>query len=469
MEEQGMRDLSADQLQQASAMAARIQAQAQTDPRAQVQLSACDLGGYLKASEHKLIQVLNAQAPPDDGNGAVEFGYVLFQLYRYFPDLARQLALPTPSLDSAQLDELDATLEGPGVVAPDGTLIGFGKYEQLDPGWLLAALYYLGLITHTFEPASFNTAPATVYPSGSTVKIAVVGDWGTGVWQDGASTCPAMQVREQITMLQPDYTIHLGDVYYAGTQYGLLDAPGEEVTNFVNLWQPGSAPMAATFTLNSNHEMYDGANGYFGRALAAPQFIGQRRTSYFAIQGDSWVIIGLDSAYYTTSPFVMEGALTDQDQLGFIKTLDTTNKTVIVMTHHNGLTADGTAQLPLWGQVAAALGGDAQARPPDFWYWGHIHNGIVYSDQSAAGAATKVRCAGHGALPFGSASALQQNGSPVASVTYFADTPLPNPDPDQVNRVLNGFVLLTICPDAITEQFYDQLGHIAWSQVTPLG
>jgi calcineurin-like phosphoesterase family protein len=464
-----MRNLSTDQEQQANAMAARIQAQVQTDPRARAQLAKLNLGGYLKASESKLNQAVRKERLSlDDREGSLEFGYALWQLNTLYPDMARQLELPQSSLDMAQLERMDATLEGPGEVAPDGTLLGFGKYKQLDPGWILAGLYYVGLMTHVFEPAPFKTNPVIVHPSSSIVTIAVVGDWGTGEWQDGASDCPALQVKQQIAALHPDYTIHLGDVYYAGTQFGLLQSPGEEMTNFVNLWQPGSAATAATFTLNSNHEMYDGANGYFGRALAAQHFAGQQQTSYFAIEGDTWVIIGLDSAYHATSPFVIEGALTDQDQINFIKQLDTTNKTVIVMTHHNGMIIEGTAQLPLWGQVAAALGG-GRARPPDFWYWGHIHNGIVYSDQSAAGAATKARCVGHGGLPIGSASALQRNGRPIASVLFFANTPFPNPDPDQVNRVLNGFALLTISPDSITEQFFDQTGDIAWSQVSPLG
>jgi hypothetical protein len=59
---------------------------------------------------------------------------------------------------------------------------------------------------------------------------------------------------------------------------------------------------------------------------------------------------------------------------------------VLVLTHHNGLLYDGKKKQTLWDQVCGALG-----KPPEVWYWGHIHNGIVYSSQSQAGSDTGAR------------------------------------------------------------------------------
>ena len=170
-------------------------------------------------------------------------------------------------------------------------------------------------------------------------------------------------------------------------------------------------------------------------------------------------------------PVVHEWRLNDANQINFIKSLNTANKTVILLTHHNPTNIDGTstAQLPLWNQVISALG-----RPPEFWYWGHVHNAMVYSDTSfPAQNGVKARCAGHGAIPFGLAYGLQNpDGSTKPSIAYYAHELLSsvysNTDLQQSKRVLNGFAMLTIGPDSINEQFFDQKGVVRWSQTTAL-
>jgi hypothetical protein len=217
--------------------------------------------------------------------------------------------------------------------------------------------------------------------------------------------------------------------------------------------------------------MYSGAQGFFGKGLKAASFSAQQNTSYFAIQSEKWIIIGLDSAYYDKSPLFMNGALNDDNQINFIKSLNTANKTVILLTHHNptNIEGTGTAQLPLWNQVLSAL-----SRPPEFWYWGHVHNAMVYSDSSfPAQNGVKARCVGHGAIPFGLAYGLQNpDGTPKPSIAYYAHELLssayPGTDVQQADRVLNGFAMLTIGPDSIKEQIIDQTGTERWSQTTAL-
>ena len=55
--------------------------------------------------------------------------------------------------------------------------------------------------------------------------------------------------------------------------------------------------------------MYSAARGYFHNALGSPLFAAQKNTSYFALEFQDWVILGLDSAYYSHSIAVMEGRL----------------------------------------------------------------------------------------------------------------------------------------------------------------
>jgi len=45
--------------------------------------------------------------------------------------------------------------------------------------------------------------------NGNVIKISVAGDWGTGTFE-------ASEVATRMSDSNPDYTIHLGDVYYVG-------------------------------------------------------------------------------------------------------------------------------------------------------------------------------------------------------------------------------------------------------------
>jgi len=422
---------------------------------------------FLQASETKLIRLMNGEHPSEYESGNTQYGLALYVIECHLGALKHLLHLPPSQITAAMLLQWGAEVESSGIADYDGSLIVVVKFAQLDAGWVFALLFYVALVLDVKEVSSwatFGSTPAIINTQSDRVKIALVGDWGTGSWQDGMIQYPALQVIDQVRSLAPDYTIHLGDVYYAGTQ-GFLGMD-EEMANFVDLWADGSQ---GSFLLNSNHEMYSGGRGLFERGLTASPFAAQNGTSYFAIQGDKWIIIGLDSAYYDKSLLFLNGSLSDDNQKNFIKGLDTTNKNVILLTHHNPISVDGTSVLPLWGEMNSALG-----RAPEFWYWGHIHNGIVYSDQSMAGqAGTKGRCSGHGAIPFGVAYGLQNaDGSNNTTIDYFAHELLTsaydNTDTQQTNRVLNGFTLLTIGGDSIKEEFYDQTGAVNWSETTPI-
>ncbi len=78
--------------------------------------------------------------------------------------------------------------------------------------------------------------------------------------------------------------MHLGDIYYSGTEQ-------EVDERFLKVWPDDAATMNRA--LNGNHEMYSGGFGYF--KLVLPKF-GQDG-SYFAVQNDDWLLVGLDTAY----------------------------------------------------------------------------------------------------------------------------------------------------------------------------
>jgi hypothetical protein len=279
--------------------------------------------------------------------------------------------------------------------------------------------------------------------------------------------------------LSPHYLVHLGDVYYAGTpnsddQTDLLYFPWhEEQVNFLNYWPvPPPLPTGRSFALNSNHEMYSGGEGYFKVALGDPRFGGQKDSktgkaaSYFALTYGAWTIIGLDSAYYDPSPMCMTGSLggtahTQQAEWlrGLVQSKTCDPAKCIIMTHHAPITYDGSAletytdssgnTYGLWTEVTAALGA-----PPAYWYYGHIHNGIIYNRSNPlTGGGSLLRCLGNGALPYGNAWGLKN--VPAGVIDYYYKTPNPS-DPNGI-LLYNGFVLLTLTKNGpVQEQFYQQ-------------
>jgi len=327
--------------------------------------------------------------------------------------------------DAEVKDLLELAKEFPTVVKSNGELLGVGKWELLDPGWIEALEQ---LFLHFKHKAPFVTNPVTL-PISDNVNFVIAGDWGTGNWRDKA---PSELVGEQMAKLKADYSIHLGDVYYAGTKE-------QEINSLVEHWPAGSK---GSFTLNSNHEMYNGAFSYFEQALTH-KFKEQKGCSYFALENKEWLIIGLDTAYHA-NPFdlFLKGNL-GEDQINWLKTLPK-NKRIIVLSHHEGYDIQGVNKGPVYNQLVNALG-----REPNFWYWGHLHNAIVYKPKGGF----YGRCVGHGAIPYGDARILKHS----ANVAWYEDKSAN--DPDIPVRVLNGFVHINLDGNKLSEKLIDENGN----------
>jgi hypothetical protein len=327
-------------------------------------------------------------------------------------------------------------------VGPEGQIWGTGKYEQLDPGWAEAGALWLEHVFTGKHPFP-NNPP--VIPIDDFVQIALVGDWGTGDWRSPANPAPSTDVARHVTFLEPDITVHLGDVYYAGTN-------DQEQSLLVDLWPAGPK---GSFTLNSNHEMYSGGSPYFDVALANPKFALQHGSSFFALENQNWIIVGLDSAYYSSEAgMYMDGSLGDDGiQVGFLEEQVKKGKRVIVLTHHNGHSDDGSATNTLWNQVTSAFPANAG---PALWYWGHVHAGVVYQPHDPQGRNVACRCCGHGALPWGQAPVFNN----PSNVLWYEKRPANDSDIPQ--RVLNGFAVLYLDGPNIDEVFYDENGGVAW-------
>jgi len=322
--------------------------------------------------------------------------------------------------------------------AADGSLVGVQEYDDLDPGWVESLLKRIAAPKVPFPTHGPGELPTIPIPNST--RLAMVGDWGTG---DPSS----LAIAHQMAVQQTPYTIHLGDVYYAGTE--------EECRqNFVAPWPVGST---GSLTLNSNHEMYSGGKGYFTVNLQSPKFALQRGLSYFALENAQWIIVGLDSAYYAEDYLFQHGHLDDAVQLPLLRSLGqrarAQGKGLILLSHHQGITETGAFE-PLWQQVTQAL---ADGPETYYWYWGHIHAAIVHNPVQVGHQTVYGRCVGHGGIPYAAAKSLTSGATPV---TWFESAVAG--DPREPARALNGFAVLRLEGSTLSEQLFSEYGNLRW-------
>jgi hypothetical protein len=125
------------------------------------------------------------------------------------------------------------------------------------------------------------------------IRIALAGDWGTG-------TDVSQQVADSMGSVNPELTIHLGDVYYVGLENEVeQNCLGANAGSYQGVpWKWGSK---GSFALNGNHEMYSGGNGYYNDflpKLGIPTSQDkQQLASYFCLETPVWRILAIDTGY----------------------------------------------------------------------------------------------------------------------------------------------------------------------------
>ena len=211
-------------------------------------------------------------------------------------------------------------------------------------------------------------------------RIAIVGDWGTG-------QADAHALLGAIARKNPDLVIHLGDIYYAGTEF--------EVENyFLNIWKSTfDLTKIRTFTLAGNHDMYSGGVPYYQLI----QKLGQP-ASYFCLRNDDWQLVALDTGLHDDDALDAKPTYLEDTEVAWLnhKIATAGDRRTVLLSHHQLFTAIEN----IGGQsVNARL--QAQVGPilpkVDLWLWGHEHNQVIYQKWRGV----LARCLGHGAYPVG--------------------------------------------------------------------
>lgn len=231
-------------------------------------------------------------------------------------------------------------------------------------------------------------------PVADTSRVAIVGDWGTG-------ESSAKLLLRQIAQKKPDVVIHLGDVYYSGTDH-------EYQNYFYAIWQSmlgiplvkwgeklAGPSKPATFTLAGNHDYYAGGVPYY----TTLDMIGQP-ASYFCLRNKNWQFIAMDTGLHDSDPTKSSMTFLEDSEAEWVrdKVKNADGRKTILLSHHQLFTTfeDIGAKGNRINQSLQKQLGDILPQVTA-WYWGHEHDFVVYPEFMGV----LGRCIGHGAVPVG--------------------------------------------------------------------
>jgi len=237
-------------------------------------------------------------------------------------------------------------------------------------------------------------------------KIGLLGDWGTGAEA-------ARRVLEHLRQTKPDILVHLGDIYYSGTEMECQ----EKFEGLINDVFDRGRTKLPVYTLSGNHDMYCGGVGYYalierlnnglkdvnGRSMVQP-------ASFFCLRAEdaTWQLLAMDTGRNDYSPFSVTDVVTfveGAEQEWLSQRLREFKGKTILLSHHQlfsafsqigGRTQNGKLNPinPKLHDTYKAL--TATGRPIPAWFWGHEHNLCIYQPYAAL---ARGRCLGHSAIP----------------------------------------------------------------------
>lgn len=297
-----------------------------------------------------------------------------------------------------------------------------GSFEPTDPGWVSVVWEKLWVrLGRGFARFRSHKKPTDfMFPLEDKCSIALVGDWGTGIKR-------ALAVAREIEKHTPQHAIHLGDVYYSGTE--------EEITDrFLTHWPKN---VGSSWALNSNHEMYSGGHGYF--KITLKKF--KQPASYFCLRNNNWQLIGLDTGY-------VDHNLNREQFEWLLHKVNNYNGKTILLSHHQLFSAYESQGENLEARLDMLLDeGKIYA-----WFWGHEHRCIVYKPYMNI----KARCLGHGGVPY-KAHAEPQTNIPIEWVDE-------REHPQRPGWGMFGFALLNLEGSNLHVRYIDEFGNIPWEE-----
>lgn len=223
--------------------------------------------------------------------------------------------------------------------------------------------------------------------------VGVIADWATGEPE-------ALEVLRQVKNHKPHVVIHLGDIYYAGTEHEVQNYFYQPWTDILQPEHSGVLSLA----LPGNHDLYAGGEPFYKLIdqLAELNGIADKPASYFCLRNDDWQLIGLDTALHDRlggGPTYLEDSEVEwlRDKIE-----NSDGRRTILLSHHQLFSAndqfDGRSYNDkLYQQLKPFLS------QVDLWLWGHEHDLVIFDQyQFDDGTSLKRgRCIGGSAFPVG--------------------------------------------------------------------
>jgi len=337
----------------------------------------------------------------------------------------------------AATKELSTDIEGAlSGASPDKAI---NDYELLDAGWL-NCVFAIG-VRNWRKRRPFNPKPADPYKITNRARVVLFSDWGSGLPR-------AQKISQQIRRYLDDpeaanrdkHLIHLGDVYYSGWEY-------EYKRNVLPYWsvKPEEAKKISSWNLNGNHDMYSGGFGYFDYLLRDERFAAQQQSSFFSLENNRWLLLGLDTGYHENSVFDPHDLYGDiQNEWAYQKLKEAApNKKGILLSHHQPFSAYDEGGEKILEKLQSPLNEGLIHT----WFWGHEHRCALYEPRESI---KFLRCIGHGGIPF-----YKGKGALPAGVQYEFR--------DGFNHLLEvwnyfGFVVLDFEDDQINVRYISEQG-----------
>lgn len=262
----------------------------------------------------------------------------------------------------------------------------FSDFELADIGWANCTLS-AGLRSWRGR-YPFNDKPATPYTIGNNARVILFSDWGSGLPRaQKVSQAIRKELLDPAAANRDKHVIHLGDVYYSGWAK-------EYDANFFPFWpvKDGEETKYSSWSLNANHDMYSGGKGYFDYLLGDARFKLQENSSFFSLENDIWLLLGLDTGYHQKmfDPHDLYGRQNEwaQERLANAK-----DKSGVLLSHHQPFSAFEKGGEKILEKLQNPLArGLVRA-----WFWGHEHRCTFYQNRENV---EYPRCIGHGGIPF---------------------------------------------------------------------
>lgn len=235
-------------------------------------------------------------------------------------------------------------------------------------------------------------------PSRDEISVALLSDWAS-------DTAESDRVAHLVSRHTPDYTIHMGDIYFVGT-------PKEVEENFTAPYASWYYGASGSLALSGNHEMYSNGNAFFQHLLPA-MYVQEgevrktQQAGFFCLENDYWRVIGIDTGYTSVSRPLLEivsppDCHLKKEQIEWLRDVvrlgDPDDKRgLIILSHHPYISAFREEYTRPGAQLRELMG---EFERPIVWFWGHDHRLVIYKkDVNGNGPVAFGRCLGHGGLP----------------------------------------------------------------------